>query len=319
MILALFSKVNRVEEIVISNEQSNIRIDKFLGGYYEDLSRNHIKNCLINGDILVNGAKVKAGYSLREDDVITVNDITPVEIDVKPQDIPLDIIYEDDDVLIVNKPKGMVVHPAPGHYEDTLVNAVMYHCKDNLSGINGVIRPGIVHRIDKNTTGSLIVCKNDRSHNDIAKQIKEHSIVRRYVGIVHGHFRETEGFVDKPIGRSTNDRKKMCVTEKNSKEAYTSYKVLSQNDKYAYVEFELKTGRTHQIRVHMASINHPLVGDDVYGLKKQPSTLVGVPIVGQCLHAKTIGFVNLDGNFVKYDAPNPEYLDRLIEGLGLES
>ena len=313
-----------MEEIVVGFEHSGERIDKFLSEYYSDLSRNHIKNCLISGDILVGGNIVKAGYGLKENDIITINDIEPKEIDIKPQNIPLDIIYEDDNYLIVNKPKGVVVHPAPGHYEDTLVNAIMYHCKDNLSGINGVIRPGIVHRIDKNTTGSLIICKNDRAHNHIAEQIKNHSIMRRYIGIVHDAFKELEGYVDKPIGRSTNDRKKMCVTDKNSKEAYTSYKVISQSDKYALVEFELKTGRTHQIRVHMASINHPLVGDDVYGIKTKGASqggvtliLKGVDIIGQCLHAKTIGFESLDGKYMEFTAPIPEYMEELIDKLGL--
>ncbi len=306
-----------MNEIVVEKEQSGVRADKFISELYPDLSRNHIKNCLISGDILVNDNIVKAGYSLKENDIIKVLDIEPQEIDIKPQNIPLDIIYEDKDVLIVNKPKGMVVHPAPGHYEDTLVNAIMYHCKDELSGINGVIRPGIVHRIDKNTTGSLIICKNDKAHNHIAKQIKEHSIVRRYVGIVYGSFKQSEGFVDKPIGRSSNDRKKMCVTDKNSKEAYTSYKVISQGDKYSLVEFELKTGRTHQIRVHMASINHPLLGDDVYGPKKPVKSINGIEIIGQCLHAKTIGFVDLSGKYMEFSAPIPEYMQKLIEELGL--
>ncbi|MCR4610770.1 MAG: RluA family pseudouridine synthase [Lachnospiraceae bacterium] len=306
-----------MQEITITGENSGLRIDKFLDNYFEDLSRSHIKKCLISGDILVNDKKVKAGYSLKENDRIVVKDIEPEEIDIKPQNIPLDIIYENDDYLIVNKPKNMVVHPAPGHYEDTLVNAIMYHCKDNLSGINGVIRPGIVHRIDKNTTGSLIVCKNDKAHNYIAKQIKEHSIVRRYIGIVYGNFAATEGIVDKPIGRSVKDRKKMCVTEKNGKDAYTSYRVISQCKEYSLVEFELKTGRTHQIRVHMASINHPIVGDDVYGPKKIITTLKGVEIVGQCLHARTIGFIDLDKNYVEFQAPLPEYMETLIKKLGL--
>lgn len=308
-----------MEQIIIREEQSNTRIDKFLNEQYAELSRSYIKNCLKDRKIVVNDKEVKAGYNLKAGDIITILDIEPEEIDVKPQDIPLDIIYEDSDVLIVNKPKNMVVHPAPGHYENTLVNAVLYHCKGDLSGINGKIRPGIVHRIDKDTTGSLIICKNDKSHNNIAAQIKEHSILRRYIGIVYGHFKEPEGVVNKPIGRSTSDRKKMCVTNKNSKEAYTSYKVLAQNDKYALAEFTLKTGRTHQIRVHMSSINHPLLGDEVYGTKKKEKSIYGVELVGQCLHAKTIGF-NLPSTneYVEFDAPIPDYMETLIEKMNFE-
>ena len=307
-----------MDKITINNDQSGVRIDKFLCEYYDDLSRSHIKNCLTNGDILVNDSKIKAGYNLKAGDIITVNDIAPQEIDIKAQDIPLDILYEDEDLLVVNKPKDMVVHPAPGHYENTLVNAIMYYCKDELSGINGEIRPGIVHRIDKDTTGSLIVCKNDKAHNYIAKQIKEHSVNRRYIGIVWGEFKDLEGFIDKPIGRSTKDRKKMCVTDKNSKEARTKYRVLSQNGKYSLVEFCLETGRTHQIRVHMSSINHPLLGDEVYGGSKHFSTPKGVDVMGQCLHAKTIGFQRpSDGKYIEINAPIPEYMETLIKELNL--
>ena len=307
-----------MDKIIINNDQSGVRIDKFLCEYYDDLSRSHIKNCLTNGDILVNDSKIKAGYNLKTGDIVTVNDIAPQEIDIKAQDIPLDILYEDEDLLVVNKPKDMVVHPAPGHYENTLVNAIMYYCKDELSGINGEIRPGIVHRIDKDTTGSLIVCKNDKAHNYIAKQIKEHSVNRRYIGIVWGEFKDLEGFIDKPIGRSTKDRKKMCVTDKNSKEARTKYRVLSQNGKYSLVEFCLETGRTHQIRVHMSSINHPLLGDEVYGGSKHFSAPKGVDVMGQCLHAKTIGFHRpSDGKYIEINAPIPEYMETLIKELNL--
>ena len=307
-----------MDKIIINNDQFGVRIDKFLCEYYDDLSRSHIKNCLTNGDILVNNSNIKAGYNLKAGDVVTVNDIAPQEIDIKAQDIPLDILYEDEDLLVVNKPKDMVVHPAPGHYENTLVNAIMYYCKDELSGINGEIRPGIVHRIDKDTTGSLIVCKNDKAHNYIAKQIKEHSVNRRYIGIVWGEFKDLEGFIDKPIGRSTKDRKKMCVTDKNSKEARTKYRVLSQNGKCSLVEFCLETGRTHQIRVHMSSINHPLLGDEIYGGSKHFSTPKGVDVVGQCLHAKTIGFQRpSDGKYIEINAPIPEYMETLINELNL--
>lgn len=310
-------RAKEVEKIKIDEDNCNERIDKFLGKYFSELSRNHIKNCIESNRILVNDNPVKPSYCLKINDNISVLDVEPKNVDIIPQNIPLDIIYEDDDYLIVNKPKGMVVHPAAGHYEDTLVNAVMYHCKESLSGINGELRPGIVHRIDKNTTGSIVVCKNDSSHNNIAAQIKEHTVKRNYIGLVCGNFNELSGFVDKPIGRSHSDRKKMCVTYTNSKEAYTNYKVLSQCNKYSLVEFNLKTGRTHQIRVHMSSINHPLVGDDVYYSKKPISTLKGVEIVGQCLHAKTIGFISMDGKYVEYEAPLPEYMNILINRLGL--
>jgi len=308
-----------VESITINEEQSNNRLDKFLNDCYMDLSRNHIKNCIKDGKILVNNNKVKAGYSLKKGDIISILDIEPKEINIVAQDIPLDILYEDGDVLVVNKPKDMVVHPAPGHYDNTLVNAIMYYCKEDLSGINGEIRPGIVHRIDKDTTGSLIVCKNDKAHNYIAEQIKEHSILRQYIGICVGHFNTPEGVVDKPVGRSSSDRKKMCVNAKNSKEACTFYRVISQNDKYSLVEFTLKTGRTHQIRVHMSSINHPLLGDEVYGTKKFVKSICGVNLMGQCLHAKTIGF-NLPSTkkFVKIEAPLPEYMETLIDKLDLK-
>lgn len=308
-----------MDKITIKEEQSNIRIDKFLNDYYPDLSRNHIKNCIKSGEILVNDKMVKAGYSLKPGDIISILDIEPKEIELKAQNIPLDILYEDSDVLVVNKPKDMVVHPAPGHYDNTLVNAIMYYCKEDLSGINGEIRPGIVHRIDKETTGSLIVCKNDKAHNNIAEQIKNHSILRRYIGICHGHFSTPEGVVDKPIGRSSSDRKKMCVNARNSKSAYTSYKVLGQVDKYSLVEFTLKTGRTHQIRVHMSSINHPLLGDEVYGAKKAVKSICGINLIGQCLHAKTIGF-NLPSNneYIEIEAPIPDYMETLIEKLKLK-
>ena len=310
--------MSKLDKIIINDESSGVRIDKFLCDYYSDLSRNHIKNCLTNGDILVNDNIVKAGYNLRANDEILIQDIKPKEIDIIPQNIPLDILYEDKDLLVVNKPKDMVVHPAPGHYENTLVNAVMYYCKDELSGINGEIRPGIVHRIDKDTTGSLIVCKNDNAHNYIAKQIKDHTIDREYIGIVWGNFKETEGLIDKPIGRSSKDRKKMCVTDKNSKEARTKYKVISQNDKYSLVKFCLETGRTHQIRVHMSSINHPLLGDEVYGGNRHFSAPKGVEVVGQCLHAKTIGFHRpCDDEYIRIDAPIPSYMETLIKKLDL--
>jgi len=221
----------------------------------------------------------------------------------------LDIIYEDDDFLIVNKPKAMVVHPAPGHYTGTLVNGLMYHCKNHLSNINGVLRPGIVHRIDKDTTGALIICKNDYSHNFIAEQLKVHSITRKYVGIVQGVVKDESGTINAPIGRHPVNRKEMAINHKNGKEAVTHYKVLKRFDKYTFMEFQLETGRTHQIRVHMASIHHPLLGDTVYNHNKCPFKLEG-----QCLHAKTIGFIHpTTKEYVEFEAPIPEYMEHLLK------
>ena len=225
-----------------------------------------------------------------------------------PQNIPLDVLYEDEDVIIVNKPKGMVVHPAAGHYKDTLVNGLLFHCKDSLSGINGVMRPGIVHRIDMNTTGSLIVCKNDLAHNHIAEQLKDHSINRKYHAIVYGVLKDDLGTIDKPIGRSDADRKKMAVNAKNGRNAVTHYKVLKRFEKYTYIECSLETGRTHQIRVHMSSIGHPILGDDVYSGRSCPFKLEG-----QTLHAKTIGFVHPIGEYVEFDAPLPHYFLHLLD------
>ena len=234
-----------------------------------------------------------------------------IETSIEPEDIPLDILYEDNDVLVVNKPKGMVVHPSAGHYSGTLVNAIMYHCKDSLSGINGEIRPGIVHRIDMDTTGSLIVCKNDESHVAIAEQIKEHSCNRIYVGIVCGNVKEDEGTIDAPIGRHPVDRKKMAINEKNGKPAVTHYKVLKRFGKYTYMQFKLETGRTHQIRVHMASIGHPLLGDELYS-KNCPFK----HLQGQTLHARTIGFIHpRTKEYMEFSAPLPKYFDDLLQKL----
>jgi 23S rRNA pseudouridine1911/1915/1917 synthase len=234
-----------------------------------------------------------------------------VEPDIMPQPIPLDIIYEDKDILIVNKPKNMVVHPAPGHYDGTLVNAIMYHCGSELSGINGVMRPGIVHRIDKDTTGSIVVCKNDESHKAIAELLKTHDITRKYRAIVYGNIKEDSGTVNAPIGRHPNDRKKMAINERNGKNAITHYKVLERFGNYTYIECQLETGRTHQIRVHMASIAHPLLGDDIYSSHKSPFKLEG-----QVLHAMTIGFIHpTTGEYVEFEAPLPEYFEKILSVL----
>ena len=264
----------KINNIVVSEDDDLIRIDKYLSLAAPELTRNRIQGLISDGNVSVNGKSVKANYKVRENDKIELLIPDAVPADIPAEDIPLDIVYEDDDILIVNKPKGMVVHPAPGHYTETLVNALMYHCKDKLSGINGELRPGIVHRIDMDTTGLLVVCKNDYAHNFIAEQLKEHSITRKYQAIVYNSFNDTEGTIEGNIGRHPNDRKRMTITP-NGKPAITHYKVLQNLGKYALVECQLETGRTHQIRVHMSSVNHPLLGDEVYGPRSCPFKLQG--------------------------------------------
>ena len=287
------------------------RIDKCLNVLVDSFSRSFIQKLIKDNEVFVNEKCVKANYKVKMDDEIVFYVPKSVEPEISAQNIPLDILYEDADVIVVNKPKGMVVHPAAGHYTDTLVNAVLYHCKGELSGINGVLRPGIVHRIDMDTTGSLIICKNDVAHNELAKQFKEHSIERTYHAIVCGVLKDEEGTIDMPIGRHPVDRKKMSINTKNGKRAVTHYKVLKRFEKYTYVECRLETGRTHQIRVHMASIGHPLLGDSVYSNQKSPFRLQG-----QTLHAKTLGFIHPTTNeFVLVDAPLPEYFLHLLEVL----
>lgn len=284
------------------------RLDKWISLALPDLSRSYIQKCIKDNDVLVNGKPQKAGYRLRVDDEIVFSIPEAVEPAIEAENIPLDILYEDEDLLIVNKPKGMVVHPAPGHYSGTLVNAVMYHCKDCLSGINGVMRPGIVHRIDRDTTGSLIICKNDHSHNVIAAQLKDHSITRKYHAIVHGVMEQDTGTVQASIGRDPKDRKKMAVNDANSKPAVTHYTVIQRFKEYTYIECRLETGRTHQIRVHMASIGHPVLGDAVYCHRNSPYHLEG-----QTLHAMVIGFIHpASGEYVEISAPLPEYFEHLL-------
>lgn len=296
----------------INEDMEAERIDKCLSMLVDSLSRSYIQKLLKDGKVTVNGAVVKANYKVKADDEVRF-DVPPAEEpDILPEDIPLDILYEDRDILVVNKPKGMVVHPAAGHYDNTLVNAVMFHCHGELSGINGVMRPGIVHRIDRDTTGSIIICKNDFAHNNIASQLKEHSIVRKYHAICYGTIQEEEGTINAPVGRHPTDRKKMAVNEKNGKYAVTHYKILKRFNGYTYIECILETGRTHQIRVHMASIGHPLLGDEVYaGKRKSPFRLEG-----QCLHAKTLGFVHPRSlEYIETDAPLPDYFTHLLEVL----
>lgn len=292
-------------------EHEDQRIDRYLTEMLPEQSRSFFQKLIRDGFVIVNHIIVKVNYRLKTGDLIEIDIPDAVPTEIVPENIPLDILYEDDDLLIVNKPKGMVVHPAVGHSRGTLVNAIMYHCQGNLSGINGEIRPGIVHRIDKDTTGSLIICKNDEAHRNIAEQIKEHSVTRRYVGVVAGTFSEESGTVEGAIGRHPNDRKRMTINEKNGKPAVTHYRVLQTLKGASFMEFELETGRTHQIRVHMASISHPLLGDTVYGNSKNPYKLQG-----QALHARTIGFIHpTTGEYIEVSAPIPEYMTELVRKL----
>lgn len=296
---------------MVTEEYENERTDKCLTAMVDYLSRSYIQKLMKEELVSVNGIPVKAKYRLHTDDEILFFLPEAVEPDIEPEDIPLDILYEDGDVLVVNKPKGMVVHPAAGHYSHTLVNAVMYHCKGNLSGINGVMRPGIVHRIDMDTTGSIIVCKNDASHASIAAQLKEHSVTRKYRAIVMGRPKKENGTIDAPIGRSLSDRKKMGINVKEGRRAVTHYRVLEQFQQYAYVECQLETGRTHQIRVHMASIGHPLLGDTVYSHQKSP-----IKLQGQTLHAMTLGFLHPSTmQYMEMNAPLPDYFQALLSSL----
>lgn len=287
------------------------RIDKFLSNEMSEYSRSYIQKLIKDGHVKVNNKAVKANYKLTYDEFICVEIPDLIEPDIVPENIPLEILYEDEDILFVNKPKGMVVHPAAGHYSGTLVNALMYHCGDSLSGINGVMRPGIVHRIDMDTTGSLLVCKNDAAHQKIAEQLKEHSIHRVYHALVHGNVKDDSGTIHAPIGRHQTDRKKMSINP-NGREAITHYEVLERFGNYTYIACKLETGRTHQIRVHMASIHHPLVGDRVYGPQKCPFP----HLQGQTLHAKTLGIIHpRTGDYLEVNAELPEYFQKLLENL----
>ncbi|RKM57157.1 RluA family pseudouridine synthase [Butyrivibrio sp. X503] len=301
-------------EYVVTDEFEGMRVDKLISELIDSFSRSYIKKLIDDKKVYVGDKNVKASFVVKEGDHILM-EIPPIEVpDILPQDIPLDILYEDDDVLVVNKPKGMVVHPAAGHYKDTLVNAVMFHCKDKLSGINGVMRPGIVHRIDKDTTGSVIICKNDNAHQKIADQLKDHSVNRVYHAICYGIIKEDEGDIETLIGRSANDRKKMAVVQSGGKNASTHYHVLKrfEGDNFTYIECKLKTGRTHQIRVHMAHIGHPLLGDDVYAGSRKSK----FKTQGQCLHAKILGFKHpTTGEYIETDAPLPAYFSHLLDVL----
>lgn len=292
-------------------DTDNIRTDKFLSDSDIGLSRSSAVNLIESGNVTVGGNFVSKNHKLKSGDRVIVIIPDPVPYEAKAEDIPLDIVYEDSDLLVVNKPKGMVVHPAAGNYDGTLVNALLYHCGNSLSGINGVMRPGIVHRIDKDTSGLLIVAKNDFAHSILAEQIKEHSFTREYETIVFGNLKNDSGTVNAPIGRNPNDRKKMCVISKNSKEAVTHYQVINRYKGYTHIKCILETGRTHQIRVHMAHIGHPVAGDSVYGVKNEK-----VDFIGQCLHAKKIGFVHPRTNqYMEFTSELPKYFSDFLEKL----
>ncbi|GIP41962.1 putative RNA pseudouridine synthase YlyB [Paenibacillus sp. J45TS6] len=298
-----------IQEWTVTADYAKERIDKYITESMDDVSRSQVQLWIADGHVTVNGAKVKSNYKLSEGDNITVIVPEPTAVEIIPENIPLNVVYEDASVIVVNKQRGLVVHPAPGHTSGTLVNALMYHCKD-LSGINGELRPGIVHRIDKDTSGLLMAAKNDKAHASLAAQLKEHSVNRRYIALVHGHVQHDQGTVDAPIGRDTNDRKMFTVTDRNSKEAITHFTVLERLGDYTLLELKLETGRTHQIRVHMKFIGHPLVGDPMYGRNK------GIKMNGQALHAQTLGFVHPDtGEQMEFTAPLPQDMEDVLASL----
>ena len=295
----------------VEKENAGIRIDKYLSDNMEDISRSYLQKLLKEKSITLNEKEIKANYKVQEGDVVSVSVPEPEEPDILPEEIPLDILYEDDSLMVVNKPKDMVVHPSAGHLSGTLVNAVLFHCKGNLSGINGIMRPGIVHRIDKDTTGALLICKTDTCHRILAEQLKVHSITRKYRAVVQGNLKDDEGTIEGPVGRHPADRKKMAINYKNGKEAVTHYRVLERFGNATYIECQLETGRTHQIRVHMASIGHPLLGDTTYGSAKNPYHLQG-----QALHAMVLGFLHpVTNTYMEFTAPLPEYFLKLLEKL----
>lgn len=299
------------QSYLVPEEFQGERIDKYLSEACCGLTRSYLQKLLKSQLVEVDGKAVKNSYRVSAGETVELEVPEAVEPEIEAEPIPLDILYEDKDIILINKTKGMVVHPAAGHYSQTLVNGLMYHCRGELSGINGVMRPGIVHRIDMDTTGVLIVCKNDFAHNSIAEQLKVHSITRKYYAIVHGVIGEDEGTVDAPIGRHPVDRKKMSINYKNGKHAVTHYRVLERFKQFTYVECQLETGRTHQIRVHMASLNHPLLGDSVYGPSKCPFKLQG-----QTLHAGVLGIIHpRTGEYMEFSAPLPEYFENLLEKL----
>jgi len=301
-----------LKEFIVDNSHENTRLDVYLSKMLEDKSRSFIQNLIEEGNAVINKTSKKSNYKLKLGDKVELTIPSPAMLDLKPEDIPLNILYEDKDVIVVNKPQGMVVHPASGVYEGTLVNALLNHCTD-LSGINGVSRPGIVHRIDKDTSGVLVVAKNDFAHNKLAEQLKNHSMKRVYIALAEGIIKEEEGTVNQPLARHPVDRIKIAVI-KGGREAVTHYKVIKRFKSSSLIECRLETGRTHQIRVHMSFIGHPLVGDPVYGYKKQRFNLNG-----QMLHAKVLGFVHpVTGEYLEFEAEPPEYFKKIIEILEKE-
>lgn len=298
--------------LIVEDAYDKERIDKYLTSVLDDMSRSYIQKLIGDGHVFAGEKAVKSNFRVVSGQSVTLCLPEPKEAKIVPEDIPIDILYEDADIIVINKHKGLVVHPAPGHESGTLVNALLYHCKDGLSGINGVLRPGIVHRIDRDTTGVIVACKNDTAHRDIAAQLKEHSITRKYQAVVYNTFDMDSGRVEGTIGRHPKDRKKMAVGTKNGKSAATNYRVIENlGGKYAYIECELETGRTHQIRVHMSSIHHPIVGDTVYGPDKDPFHLEG-----QALHAGVLGFIHPSTKeYVEFTAPLPDYFTNLITRL----
>ncbi|MCC8014300.1 MAG: RluA family pseudouridine synthase [Eubacterium sp.] len=301
------------EQFVCGIEDEGMRLDSFLSLKLQDVTRSRVQK-LIDEYVFVNGKKVGKSLKLKCGDEVSVTLPEAVEAEINAENIPLDILYEDRDLIVINKPQGMVVHPAPGHFSGTLVNALMYHCKDGLSGINGVMRPGIVHRIDRDTSGVLVAAKNDFAHNALAEQLEKHSMKRIYKGIVYNGFKEPEGTIETQIGRSQRDRKKMAVLKAGGRRAVTHYRVIDANGGYSFVEFRLETGRTHQIRVHMSHIGHPLLGDPVYGPQKCPYNLQG-----QALHAEVLGFVHPSTNeYIEFSADLPEYFREVLKRLGMK-
>ncbi len=296
-------------------DDAGLRIDKFLASKITDRSRSFLSSLVESGLVTVNDKQAAKSFKVSEGDVVNVSVPDAVELEATPEDIPLDIVYEDEHLIVVNKQKGLVVHPAAGNPNGTLVNALLFHCKGKLSGINGVLRPGIVHRIDKNTSGLLVVAKSDLAHASLAQQIKDHSVTREYRAVIYGHLKESEGTVDAPIGRAAVDRKRMCVTDRNSKNAVTNYKVLEEYKDFSYISCRLETGRTHQIRVHMSYLGHPLAGDDVYGPKK-----VITELSGQCLHAIRLGFIHpITGEYMEFESPLPDYFAKFLSKLQKKS
>lgn len=295
---------------IVTEEQTGVRLDVFISGIDTGLTRSRIQKLVTEGGVTVNGNPSKSNYKVREGDIIDITVSEPILLEVKAEKIPLDVVYEDKSLLVVNKPQGMTVHPATGNYSGTLVNALLAHC-DDLSGINGVIRPGIVHRIDKDTSGLLVVAKNDEAHLSLADQIKEHTVSRLYMALVHGNIVEPKGIIDAPIGRDARDRKKMAVVTRNAKNAVTRYRVMERFGDFTLVECELETGRTHQIRVHMAYLGYPVAGDPVYGPRKNP-----LGLKGQALHAYLLGFKHpLSGEYLEFKAELPPYFTALINDL----